>query len=214
MTEYVAYYRVSTDRQGASGLGLDAQRAAVARHIGVASSPLAEFTEIESGKRHANRPQLLAALDACRRSRAVLVIARLDRLARNVAFISNLMESGVEFLAVDMPTANRLTIHILAAVAEHEREMISQRTKAALAQAKARGTKLGNPNALAVLPAARAIAAAAYPPIAPEIRDLIARWRSEGKTLRTIADNLNRLAIRTPRGKTWYASSVRNMLCA
>ena len=208
--EFVAYYRVSTDRQGASGLGLDAQRAAVARHIGAASSPLAEFTEIESGKRHTNRPQLLAALDTCRRRRATLVIARLDRLARNVAFIANLMESGVEFVAVDMPTANRLTVHILAAVAEHEREMISQRTKAALAQAKARGTKLGNPRPLEAL----ALANAATPRLttAPEIRELVARWRGEGKTLRTIADNLNRLSIRTPRGSQWYACSVRNLL--
>ncbi len=208
--EYVAYYRVSTDKQGASGLGLDAQRAAVARHIGAASSPLAEFTEIESGRRHANRPQLLAALDACRRRRATLVIARLDRLARNVAFIANLMESGVDFVAVDMPTANCLTIHILAAVAEHEREMISQRTRAAMAQAKARGVKLGSPRPLDAL--ARANAATAHLKPAPEIRDLIARWRDEGKTLRAIADNLNRLAIRTPRGKIWYASSVQNLL--
>jgi DNA invertase Pin-like site-specific DNA recombinase len=211
MTEYVAYYRVSTDRQGASGLGLDAQRAAVARHIGSAARLRCEFTEVESG-RNTRRPQLLAALNECRRRRAMLVIARLDRLARNVAFIANLMDSGVDFVAVDMPTANRLTIHILAAVAEHEREMISQRTKAALAQAKARGTHLGNPCPLAALALANASTAHLKP--APEIRDLIARWRTEGKTLRTIADNLNRLAVRTPRGKPWYASSVRNMLCA
>ena len=209
MPPYVAYYRVSTDRQGASGLGLDAQRAAVARHIGAGSSLLAEFTEIESGKRHANRPQLLAALDECRRRRAVLVIARLDRLARNVAFIANLMESEVDFIAVDMPTANRLTVHILAAVAEHEREMISARTKAALAQAKARGIRLGNPRPLEALALANA---AARLPVAPEIRELVLRWRSEGKTLRAISDDLNRLAIRTPRGKPWYASSVRNLL--
>ena len=99
---------------------------------------------MESGRRN-DRPELHRALDLCREKRAVLVIAKLDRLARSVAFISNLMESGVEFVAVDMPQANRLTLHILAAVAEHEREMISQRTKAALAAAKARGTKLGNP---------------------------------------------------------------------
>src|SRR5580700_11372561 len=150
MASYVAYYRVSTDRQGASGLGLDAQRQAVARFIG-AGQLVAEFTEIESGRRHTNRPRLLAALAECRKRRAVLLIARLDRLARNVAFIANLMESGVDFVAVDMPTANRLTIHILAAVAEHEREMISQRTKAALAAAKQRGTRLGNPRPLEAL---------------------------------------------------------------
>src|SRR3954451_12613838 len=143
---FVAYYRVSTDRQGRSGLGLDAQRAAVADYLNGGNWQLvAEFTEVESGRKN-DRPELAKALTACRRIGAPLVIAKLDRLARNVAFVSNLMESGVEFTAVDFPTANRLTIHILAAVAEHEREMISARTKAALAAAKARGTKLGTPN--------------------------------------------------------------------
>ena len=144
MADFVAYYRVSTDRQGASGLGLDAQRQAVACQVN-GGQLVAEFTEIESGRRHTNRPQLLAALEECRKRRATLLIARLDRLARNVAFIANLMESSADFIACDMPQANRLTIHILAAVAEHEREMISQRTKAALAEAKRRGTILGNP---------------------------------------------------------------------
>jgi DNA invertase Pin-like site-specific DNA recombinase len=163
---------------------------------------LAEFTEIESGKRHANWSQL----------RAVLIIARLDRLARNVAFIANLMDSGAEFVAVDMPTANRLTVHILAAVAEHEREMISQRTKAALAQAKTRGTKLGNPQPLAALAYAKAATAHLKP--APEVLRLIADHRAQGLTFRAIASTLNALALHTPRGKPWYASSVRNMLNA
>ncbi len=140
---HVAYYRVSTDRQGKSGLGLDAQRAAVAAYLAGRGEKIAEFTEIESGKRN-DRPQLAAALMLCRQQKARLIIAKLDRLARNVHFISGLMESGVDFVAVDMPEANRLTLHILAAVAEHEREMISQRTKAAREQAKARGTRLGN----------------------------------------------------------------------
>ena len=131
MTAYVAYYRVSTDRQGESGLGLEAQRAAVARFVG-AVPLLAEFQEIESGKSHTNRPQLTAAMELCRKQKATLVIAKLDRLARDVHFISGLMKSGVEFVAVDMPHANRLTVHILAAVAEHEREMISARTKSPL----------------------------------------------------------------------------------
>src|SRR5580698_10557186 len=124
---------------------MDAQREAVGRYVQSRGQIVAEYIEVESGKKHTNRPQLLAALAECRKRRAVLVIARLDRLARNVAFIANLMNSDVEFVAVDMPQANRLTIHILAAVAEHEREMISLRTKAALAAAKARGIKLGNP---------------------------------------------------------------------
>src|SRR4051794_33128778 len=138
MDKYIAYYRVSTDRQGCSGLGLDAQRAAVASYLAGREPLLAEYTEIESGKKN-DRPQLAVALGECHRRRARLVIAKLDRLARNVHFISGLMESGVDFVAVDMPEANRLTLHILAAVAEHEREMISRRTKEALAAAKARG---------------------------------------------------------------------------
>src|SRR3954449_13619746 len=145
---FVAYYRVSTDRRGRSGLGLDAQRAAVTEYLNGGNWQLvAEFTEVESGRKN-DRPELAKALAACRRIGATLVIAKLDGLARNVAFVSNLMEAGVEFTAVDFPTANRLTIHILAAVAEHEREMISARTKAALAAAKARGTRLGNPHGL------------------------------------------------------------------
>jgi DNA invertase Pin-like site-specific DNA recombinase len=146
---------VSTAQQGASGLGLEAQREAVARHVaGAAGVIVAEFTEIESGKKN-DRPQIAAALAACRLRRATLVIAKLDRLARNVAFISNLMESAVDFVACDNPHATRLTIHILAAVAEHEREMISQRTIAALAAAKARGVKLGNPH---LRPGSRSVA--------------------------------------------------------
>jgi len=209
MADFIAYYRVSTDRQGASGLGLDAQRQAVAGFIGTGQL-VAEFTEIESGRRHTNRPQLLAALTECRKRRAALLIARLDRLARNVAFIANLMESGVDFVAVDMPQATRLTIHILAAVAEHEREMISTRTQAALAEAKRRGTKLGNPR----LEEARSLAVAAHHARrpAPEVCKLMTDWKAQGKGLREIARDLNRLNIRTPRGCQWYASSVRNHL--
>jgi DNA invertase Pin-like site-specific DNA recombinase len=209
MAEFIAYYRVSTDRQGTSGLGLAAQRDAVAWFIG-AGQLVAEYTEIESGKRHANRPQLLAALAECRKRRAVLLIARLDRLARNVAFIANLMESGVDFVAVDMPQATRLTIHILAAVAEHEREMISTRTKAALAEAKRRGIKLGNPR----IEEARALALAAHHakrPV-PEVLKLMTEWKQQGKGLRQIARDLNRLNIRPPRGREWYATSVKNQL--
>jgi hypothetical protein len=121
----VAYYRVSTDRQGRSGLGLDAQRKAVMDYLnGGAWELIGEFTEVESGK-HSDRPELAKALASCRKQRARLVIARLDRLSRNLAFIATLMESGVEFVAVDNPTANKLTVHILAAVAQHEREPIA-----------------------------------------------------------------------------------------
>ncbi len=139
MPSFVAYYRVSTDKQASSGLGLEAQREAVARHVAAAGGAIvASFEEVESGKRN-DRPQIAAALAVCRARHATLIIAKLDRLARNVAFISGLMEAKVDFVACDNPYATRLTIHILAAVAEHEREMISQRTKVALAAAKARG---------------------------------------------------------------------------
>jgi DNA invertase Pin-like site-specific DNA recombinase len=140
----------------------------------------------------------------------VLLIARLDRLARNVAFIANLMESGADFIACDMPQATRLTIHILAAVAEHEREMISKRTKAALAEVKRRGIILGNPR----IDEARARATAthhSHKP-APEVLALMQGWRQQQWTLRRIADELNRLNIRPPRGRQWYASSVRNQI--
>src|SRR3984957_8652452 len=143
--KFVAYYRVSTAKQGASGLGLEAQQDSVRTYLnGGRWKMVDELTEIESGKRN-DRPALARALALCRIHKATLIIAKLDRLARNVNFISNLMESGVEFTAVDFPQANRLTVHILAAVAEHEAAMISSRTKAALAAAKARGTRLGNP---------------------------------------------------------------------
>jgi DNA invertase Pin-like site-specific DNA recombinase len=138
---FIAYFRVSTARQGRSGLGIDAQKNAVAAYL-IDRRPLAEFVEIESGRK-SDRPMLAQALAACRVHRAVLVIAKLDRLARNVSFVSALMDAGVEFVACDFPQANRLTIHILAAVAEHEARMISERTRVALAAAKARGRVLG-----------------------------------------------------------------------
>src|SRR5271157_5318661 len=138
--KFVAYFRVSTDRQGKSGLGLEAQRKAVLDYLdGGRWELVAEFTEIESGKRN-DRPELVKALAACKKHKAKLVIAKLDRLSRNLAFIATLMDSGVEFIAVDNPHANKLTVHILAAVAQHEREIISARTSAALKAAKAPGT--------------------------------------------------------------------------
>lgn len=207
--DFVAYYRVSTDKQGITGLGMESQRDAVQRFLAARGQLVAEFTEVESGRK-TDRPQLDAALAECRKRRAVLIIAKLDRLARNVHFISGLMNSDVEFVAVDMPTANRLTIHILAAVAEHEREMISQRTRAALAVAKARGIKLGNPRAAEAAVIARA--ARKLPKPEPELLDLAARLKREGKGLRAIARELNRLKIRTPLGSQWHPWTVRNQL--
>ena len=206
---FVAYYRVSKVSKKLVSLGIEAQRDAVAHHAS-AEGLVAEFVEMESGKRADNRPQLQAALAECRKSRCVLLIARLDRLSRNVAFIAALMESGVEFVACDMPTASRLTIHILAAVAEHEREMISARTKAALAAAKAQGTVLGNPQLAAAREKARASHIASRP--SPEVSGLIADWHSEGKSYREIARRLNGLNIRPARGKAWYGTSVASIL--
>lgn len=164
---------------------------------------------MESGKR-ADRPELQKALDLCHRKRATLIIAKLDRLARSVAFISNLMESRVDFLAVDMPQASRLTIHILAAVAEHERAMISERTKAAMAQAKARGVKLGNPH-IRSGEAARANVRAADE-FARKIYPLLEEMIAERLSLRAMARELNERGIRTRTRRFWAAGTVRSLL--
>lgn len=207
--DFVAYYRVSTDRQGQSGLGLEAQRRAVADFAAGRGGILTEFTEVESGRRN-DRPELRAAIAACQRDRAILVIAKLDRLARNVAFIAGLMESGVEFVAVDMPQANRLTIHILAAVAEHEREMISERTRDALAVAKAKGIKLGNPRPN--IPAATAARLERMAKARATVAPLIERLQAQGMSLRAIAADLNERRVPSATSRRWYASSVRNVL--
>ena len=171
--KFIAYFRVSTDRQGKSGLGLDAQRDAVMDYLnGGRWALVGEFTEVESGK-HADRPELEKALAACKKQRAKLVIAKLDRLSRNLAFIATVMESGVEFVAVDNPHANKLTVHILAAVAQHEREMISERTKAALAAAKKRGQRLGNPGIAEVAKRGRTVASANARRFAANVRPII-----------------------------------------
>src|ERR1700678_1802664 len=144
--EYVAYYRVSTDRQGRSGLGLDAQKYAVQTYLSRSGGVLrAAFTEIQSG-RDDDRRQLSEALKLCRLTNSTLLIAKLDRLSRNVAFLAALQQAGTKFVACDLPEANELVVHILAAVAQAERKAISERTKAALAAARARGVRLGNPH--------------------------------------------------------------------
>ncbi|WP_263377242.1 recombinase family protein [Granulicella aggregans] len=209
MSAFIAYFRVSTDRQGASGLGLEAQRAAVLQHIGTGKLT-AEYTEVESGKKHTNRPQLLAALQECRRKKATLIIAKLDRLGRNVAFISALMDGGVDFVCCDNPHANRLMLHMLAAFAEHEREQISHRTKAALKAAKARGIQLGNPRPQEALSLARAVHVARRP--APEILNIMRSLEGQGMSYRAIARELNQLNIRTGRGCQWFGATVKAAL--
>jgi DNA invertase Pin-like site-specific DNA recombinase len=218
VARFISYYRVSTERRGASGLGLDAQREAVARHVAAAQGVLVdEFQEIESGKKN-DRPQIAATLAACRLRRATLIIAKLDRLARNVLFISSLMESGVDFVACDNPHATRLTIHILAALAEHEREQISQRTIAALAAAQARGVKLGNPNlkpgnrwAARRARQARTEGANNY---AADVAPYIEAARKAGcGSLRELARALTARGVETPAGcKLWTARQVQRIV--
>lgn len=220
LPKFVAYLRVSTARQGASGLGLEAQRSAVQSFLaGRQGHMVAEFVEVESGKRD-DRPQLAAALAACRLHRATLVMAKLDRLARNVRFIAGIMDSGVDFVACDMPHANRLTLHLMAAMAEHEAAAISERTKAALAAAKARGTKLGNPYGAAHLHAgckdAARLSSFARRAKAVEralgIQPILDGLRSNG--LCSAADQareLNRQGVPAPRGGPWQASQVRRV---
>lgn len=215
MDAAVAYYRVSTARQGQSGLGLEAQQANVERFaIRNGLEVVEAFTEIETGTRKKQRPELERAIAETKAKGATLLIAKLDRLARNVAFVSNLMETGVEFVAVDMPQANRLTVHIIAAIAEHEAELISTRTKDALAAAKARGVVLGNPqnlndDARAKGRAAQAAAAAAHP---RPLRHYILTLREAGWSYRKIASQLNADGHRTRKGGYWHASQVRRVV--
>lgn len=218
----VAYYRVSTSKQGDSGLGLEGQEAAVTAYAAMTGGRiLKRYTEVESGKRK-DRPELAKALGHAKRAGATLVIAKLDRLARNVAFVANLMESGVDFVACDQPFANRLTIHILAAVAEDEAKRISDRTKAALAAYKARGGVLGaaRPNHPGLTEAARRkgravaakavseAAAGAYADLAPMMREL----RADGLSARAIAERLNAEGHTTRRGKPWSHVQVMRVL--
>ncbi len=234
MTKAIAYYRVSTAKQGASGLGLEAQKSAVeamcaARGWEIVAPP---YTEIESGKRN-DRPALTEAIRRAQLTGARLVIAKLDRLSRNAAFLLTLRDSGVDFVAADMPDACRLTVGILAMVAEQEREAISARTKAALAAAKARGTwtkpdgtpyrsgnRLGNPKGADALRKAGRGTSAAIEAVsrkadqhAERLRPVVADLRSRGVTsLGGIAAALNEAGMRTPRSGQWHASSVRNLL--
>lgn len=211
MSKYVAYYRVSTDRQGASGLGLEAQRAAVTQYTdGIIHS----FTEIESGK-HDDRPQLQAAIAMCKATGAALLIAKIDRLSRQAAFLLTLRDSGVQILAADMPHAGTLEFGIRAVVAQHEREEISRRTKSALQAAKARGVKLGSPNPSA----GSAVGIASIKSnadqfalrVQPIIADIVAKTGST--SLRSIAAALTARGVQTSRGgRTWGASQVANLM--
>lgn len=210
---FVAYYRVSTQRQGQSGLGLIAQRTAVEAYIGSATLT-AEHTEIESGRKN-DRPQLAQALKTCKQTGATLVIAKLDRLARNVHFISGLLESGVKFVAVDMPEADRTFLQMAAVFAEWEARKISERTKAALKAAKERGVRLGSPMPQAGsskgIEAIKSKAQQYSERVAPIVADIIAKTGSSN--LRDIAQALEARGVKTARGNTaWHASQVSNLM--
>lgn len=214
----IAYYRVSTDKQGRSGLGLDAQASSVSAYSDtVGSSIIAAYTEIESGKNN-ERPELAKALAHAKRIKSVLVIAKMDRLSRNVHFVSGLLESGVTFVACDNPNANRLTIHILATVAEDEARRISERTKSALAAFKARGGLLGasRTSSRNLTLAARKrgansnrVGASARDQI---VRTRVGELRASGCSLREIATALNDAGERTAPGSIWSPMQIKRVL--
>ncbi len=212
---FVAYYRVSTQKQGASGLGLDAQKKTVEEYVaGASGSLLAVFTEVEMGKGAnalAKRPELCNALDECKKQGAVLVIAKLDRLARNVHFISGLMESRVQFVACDLPEANQLTLHVMAAFAEHEARRISERTRDALAAAKARGIRLGRMGYANLKPVLKERREAAQR-IAETFRGQFVDFRLRCLSRRDMVHALNGLRISARNGGAWSLCQVQRTI--
>lgn len=222
--KFIAYYRVSTARQGRSGLGLEAQQAAVQAYLsGTSGRLLAEFTEVESGKVD-TRPKLAEAIHRAKITGSRLIIAKLDRLSRNAAFLLSLQHSGVRFVAADLPTADETVVGFMAVLAQAERKAISERTRAALAVARRRlakeGRRLGNPNGAKALRKARKGNSAAVERIvkgadqrAEELRDVVADVRANGYlSLATIAEELNRREIETPRGGRWHPASVARLM--
>lgn len=211
---FVTYYRVSTQAQGRSGLGLEAQRTAVANFLPGRGTVQAEFTETESGKGADaldRRPQLRAALAACRASNATLLIAKLDRLARNVHFVSGLLEAGCDFVAADMPEANKVMIQMFSVMSEWERDQISARTKAALLAAKNRGVVLGRagPTNLKRNIESRVLAANDF---AAKLAGLIEGCVARGLSQRAMVAEFNLLGIAAPRGGAWSLSQLQRLL--
>jgi DNA invertase Pin-like site-specific DNA recombinase len=212
--QFIAYYRVSMAEGNRFGLGLEAQKAAVLSYLNDGGSLVAEFTEIDSGKR-VDRPELVRALAACRVTGATLVIAKLNRLTRSLAFLANLKESGVDFVACDNPHATKFTVHVLAAMAEHEREAIAKRTKEALAAAKARGKRLGGyrggppPNGQLGGARRRAKADAFATRVAAPT---LAEMRQRGVSLHQMAAEVSARSIPAPGGGAWTATAVRRVL--
>lgn len=212
---YTPYYRVSTQKQGVSGLGLEAQKAAVRAFVQYPAQLLTEYVEVESGKQN-QRPQLLAAMAEARRVGSTLLIAKLDRLSRNASFILALRDSGVDFVCCDMPDANTLTVGLFAVLAQHERETISKRTKDALAAKKARGAKLGNPQNMTPAITQQGQAAmqrnARAHPANRQAAQLAGLLRAKQQTLWEIAAALNTAGYRTRRGKAFHATTVHRLL--
>lgn len=212
MTKYIAYYRVSTQKQGNSGLGLEAQRSDVSRFVERSGTLVAEYQDIESGKNN-NRPNLIKAIDECKKLGATLLIAKLDRLSRNASFILMLRDSKVDFVCCDMPDANSLTIGIMAILAQDERERTSQRTKAALAQLKCRGVKLGSPQNLTNTARETSMKVRKQNAIENDNNRkagaLIVSLRSGGQTFYQITKKINELGFTTRTGKKFQQNQVQ-----
>ncbi|QNF31384.1 recombinase family protein (plasmid) [Adhaeribacter swui] len=214
MKKYVAYYRVSTAKQGISGLGLEAQQYAVNAFVKGAAQIVAEYTEVESGKKN-NRTQLLLAIAEAKKQKATLLIAKLGRLSRNAAFIFTLRDSGVDFVCADMPDANTLTIGIFAVLAQHERELISSRTKAALQMKKKQGVKLGTPENLTDQARLTSLQVRQQKAITNKNNKraaaLIQVYRQQGFTWLAIAQKLNEAGFKTSRGGMFQAVQVQRI---
>lgn len=213
MKKYIAYYRVSRKEQGISGLGLSAQRSSVQKYVSSQDGIiLNEYTEIETGTNKRIRVEIQKAIQLAKNENAILVIAKLDRLARNVSFISSLMDSGIEFVAVDMPTANNFTIHIFAALAQQEAMLISIRTKQALAELKKKGIALGNPKNLNDNARAKGLDAIKKNAIANDnnrqAKSIINSCREKGMSYRKIAEHLNELNFKTRYGNMFLGPTV------
>jgi DNA invertase Pin-like site-specific DNA recombinase len=218
--KFVGYCRVSTGKQGRSGLGLEGQEDAISSYVSSTGGELTKlYVEVESGKKD-DRPILREAIQHAQLIGAKLIIHKLDRLSRDLGFITTLQKNSVDFSVVDLPGADRFTIHIFGALAEKERQMISERTKKALESAKKRGVKLGNPKGEGFTPEIQTLGVVAASQsrkekadiLAERVRPMIERLQTEGLSLRRIATRLTDDGIKTPRGKEWTATAVKNAL--
>jgi len=213
MKKYIAYYRVSRKEQGISGLGLAAQKSAVTKYLDSQDGKLIEeFKEVETGTNKKIRVEILKAIQLAKKEGAVLIIAKLDRLARNVNFVSSLMDAGVEFIAVDMPSANNFTIHIFSALAEQEAKLISSRTRQALCELKKKGIKLGKPENLNNDARAKGVSIIKQNALTNDrnrqAQSIISNCKEKGMTYRAIASYLNNLNFKTRYGKQFLAATV------